>query len=437
MSLYRVSVGVMEIAGIASGLVAGLRSLGCHADLVLGYRHPFSYAIVQEPSLLNRLWSTLGAARATNSSRSLLRKIFFVLLHRLVGWVVFFKCLLNYDIFVFIYGQTFTGTILELRLLKLAQKKIVFVYVGSDARPPYIDGGVMPHESNTFALDYIVSLGSKTLKMIKIQERYASYIVNSPASAQFQSGRFINWFSLGVPLNVQRSNALVAQVVQDRAIRILHSPSSLDAKGTLIIEKIVDGLRAKGHRIDFIKLTGVSNSVVHEKIMCCDFVVDQVYSDSPMAVFAAEAACFGKAAVVAGYFANFVSEFIHQEDVPPSLFVLPEELSDAIERMMVDVCFREDLARRANKFVNERWAPEEVARRYLRLFNDDVPESWYCSASSLSYMGGWGASEIRIQNLISLISKRHGFSVFGLDDKPLLKSQLLQLSNQKSEVKDA
>lgn len=326
---------------------------------------------------------------------------------------------------------------MELRLFKLARKKVVFIYLGSDARPPYIDGGVMPLELDASAVDYIVSLANKTLKKICTQERYASYIVNSPASAQFQSRRFVNWFSIGVPLNVQRASVSVAQIDEDRAVRILHSPSSVDAKGTLVIEKIVDGLRAKGYRIDFIKLAGVSNSVVHEQLMQCDFVVDQVYSDSPMAVFAAEAACFGKAAVVAGYFASFVSEFIHQEDVPPSLFILPDELSEAIERMIVDVRFREDLARRANKFVTERWAPEEVARRYLRLFDDDVPESWYCSPSSLSYLGGWGAPRTRIQNLASLISKRHGFSVFGLDDKPLLKSQLLQLSSEASEVKDA
>lgn len=427
----------MEIAGVASGLVAGLRSLGCRADLVLGYRHPFSYEVVEKPSLLNRLWSSLGAARARQSSRGLMRKIFFVVLHRLVGWVVFFKCLFTHDIFVFTYGQTFTGTLMELRLFKLARKKVVFIYLGSDARPPYIDGGVMPLELDASAVDYIVSLANKTQKKICTQERYASYIVNSPASAQFQSRRFVNWFSIGVPLNVQRASVSVAQIDEDRAVRILHSPSSVDAKGTLVIEKIVGGLRAKGYRIDFIKLAGVSNSVVHEQLMQCDFVVDQVYSDSPMAVFAAEAACFGKAAVVAGYFASFVSEFIHQEDVPPSLFILPDELSEAIERMIVDVRFREDLARRANKFVTERWAPEEVARRYLRLFDDDVPESWYCSPSSLSYLGGWGAPRTRIQNLASLISKRHGFSVFGLDDKPLLKSQLLQLSSEASEVKDA
>ena len=47
----------------------------------------------------------------------------------------------RYDAFVFLYGETITNTGFELTLLRWLGKRTVVVFVGSDARPPYIDGG--------------------------------------------------------------------------------------------------------------------------------------------------------------------------------------------------------------------------------------------------------------------------------------------------------
>ena len=88
---------------------------------------------------------------------------------------------------------------------------------------------------------------------------------------------------------------------EQRLIRILHSPSSPEVKGTYLIRQAINALKAKGYPIDYVEIMGKPNTVVIAELEKCDFIVDQLYSDTPMSGFATEAAFFGKTAVVGGY----------------------------------------------------------------------------------------------------------------------------------------
>lgn len=435
MSASRICVGVVEISGLASGLVSGFRELGRDADLVLGYKHPFSYETFGNVSWVVRLWAKIGGY-GTGADLGFLLNIARLILHRLVGWAVFFRCLPVYDVFIFTYGQGFTGGRLELLILKAFRKKVIYIYVGSDARPPYLDGGIVPLDVEMNAVRRIVRLARKKRRILGFQEKHADYVVNSPSSAQFHSRKFINWFSMGVPVAFSELNT--SPLNQGRKVcRILHSPSNPVAKGTKFIQEAVDNLLEKGYEIELIQASGLPNAVVRELIASCDFVVDQVYSDSPMAVFAAEAASFSKAAVVAGYYAKDLCDLLLPEDVPPSLYVMPDELEAAIEKMISDRKFRDNLAKDAKDFVVRRWSRIEVARRYACLISGGAPESWYLSPSSLSYVGGWGISVDRISSIVSQIIKNYGVSALCLEHQPVLKEKLLQLTGRDSGGEDA
>ncbi|MHC8288835.1 glycosyltransferase [Pseudomonas sp. XS1P51] len=390
--------------------------------------HPFAYEQSAPTNWLFQVWQRLGSARVSASSAQLVRKVFWVTAHSLWAWLVFARVLFKFDAFLFIYGQTITNSRFELWLLRRLGKRVVFIYVGSDSRPPYMDGGRFPGtvEDTLPAQRLLRAVTRKRKRRIQLHERYADYLVNSPASAQFHEKPYINWFAMGLPkeLSVQPGPPREG----DGKVRILHAPSNPLVKGSPQIIEIIGRLQEKGHLIELVKIQGMSNERVLEELANCDFVVDQLYADTPLAAFATEAAFLGRPAVVGGYFAAQVQEYVAEDDIPPSLFVTPDELEAAIERLILDPALRVELGERARRFVNERWNARVVAQRYQALLNGDVPAHWWCDPHVLRYVGGCGLPRERVQRLVaSLLAQDPGD--LHVSDKPELEEALRYLAS--------
>lgn len=418
--LGRVFIGPVEIAGIAEGLAHGLCKLGVDAKVVLSSSHRFKYG-GEKASWLIDFWQRLGAARKSVPRNKLLLKFTMVFIHGLWGWLVLLCALKKYDVFIFLYGQTITNSAFELWLMEKVGRKIIFAGVGSDTRPPYIDGGLFPGNVDGEFPDpgYLVEQTKRCKERLRLQERYASYWINSPAAAHFHEGPFIGWPTLGIPRNLTVASSEIR--MEGGPVRVLHSPSSPLAKGTPIILDVIERLKARGYEIDFVLLQNLPNDQVLQELKRCDFVVDQLYSDAPMAGFATEAAYFGKPAVVAGYFCSYVNHCLKAEDIPPSLFVLPEDLESAIEQLVVDAGERLELGNKAKCFVQSRWNVEEVASRFLCLLNDDVPEGWWIDPKDLCYLEGCGLHRERSRKLVKSVIDHAGVAALQLGDKPIFE----------------
>lgn len=422
----RIVVGPVEVSGVGRSLVKAFRELGEQADLVLSVSHPFQYGAGDEDSgLLFSLWRKIGDARLGCARSRFIKKTFFVLMHKLFGWTCFFWLLLRSDVFLFTYGSTFTDTWLELYILKLLNKKIFFVYFGSEARPPFMDGAITPLDLDNQSLSYLLGLSKKCRNKVRLHEKFSNFIINSPASGHYHSRPFINWFSVGLPVADFAPDQ--KRVVRNhKAVRILHSPSNPNVKGSFWIERAISSLIAKGYVIDFVKLSGVSNAVILEELANCDFVVDQVFSDTPMAVFAAEAAKFGKPSIVAGYFSEFIKDYVGEGDIPPVVFVLPEYLEPSIERLIVDCNYRAKLGREAEVFLNERWAGLAVAKRYISIFKGCFPSEWLVDPYSISYIYGGGVSKEKLKNTLTAYVGKFGIEALGFSDKPGLEIEIMK-----------
>jgi hypothetical protein len=208
-------------------------------------------------------------------------------------------------------------------------------------------------------------------------------------------------------------------------------------KGTSQIIEILTRLRNKGHEIELVQIQGMPNEVVLQELARCDFIVDQLYSDSPMAAFATEAALFGKPAVVGGYFAEGIEKCIEPADFPPSLYVEPDDLEMAIERLIVDTEFRLRLGKQARQFVLTRWCPMGVAGRYLQLLNDDIPSDWWCDPDRVDYLSGCGLPRVRSKLLVGLLLKHYGASALQVQDKPYLERDLVEFASLAEKSADA
>lgn len=420
----KICIGPTEVAGVANGLAHGFRNLGCECNVVLGYPHPFDYGASNTPSLLQRAWLWLGQRR--NNSKNIFSKIYFVLLHRIIGFITLLNEAGKNDIFIFLCGETFSQSRLDYIFLWFLRKQSIAIYLGSDSRPCYIDG------SAKYSTRGLLARLQRQKKNIRNAERYCSYIVNNPAGGQLHQKNFLNWFMLGVP-SVPREQADVVDTAtrkSSRPIRVLHAPSSKGVKGTAEISKIVDSLKSAGHHIDLKLLSGVPNSEVIEAIKQCDFVIDQLYSDQPMAVLATEAATLGKVSVVGGYFADEIGNYLPDHMFPPTLYVHPEKVQEAVEFLVSNP---DELAARSEKvksFVADYWSIDLIAARYLRLFNDDILDEWWVDPYEIDYVGGCGLSESEAARTVRDMIETYGPSVLGVNDKPRLLQNLIALSEK-------
>lgn len=418
----KILIGPTEIAGIASGLKQGFLELGVQADVVVARPHPFGYEGLQHGGL-NGLWQLVGLLRNRYASRVI--GVFFDLTHGVLKWLVFFRALFVYDAFIFLFSKTLTNTRFELMSLRLLRKRIIFIYVGSDVRPPYMGAIGQTYEPTSRASDRLMRRTRDVKQRVALHERFADYIVNSPSTAQFQEQRFINWFSMGVPRHFTVDMA--AQESHSTCVRILHAPSKPLTKGTPRILEIIERLKTKGHAIDLVMIQGMPNQRVLEELSRCDFIVDEMYSDTPMAIFATEAAYFGKPAVVGGYFAAEMEANIESAEIPPSLFVHPDHVEAAIERLIVDVCFRKELGQQARNFVQQHWAPKAVAGRYLQLMQGDVPSFWWFYPERVRYVYGCGVLSNRLKLLLSSYIASKGLAALQVSHNPKLEAGLAAL----------
>jgi len=424
LKVRKIFIGPIEICGIARELSMGFSELGIESSVILSEEHPFDYGKTKNVWLV-KWWRGIAAKASKPAKSQLLTKIFFYILQSILAWGVLAYSIVKFDAFIFIFNRTITNTRIELILLKFFRKKIIFICLGSDARPPFINGSRFTPSSKEPDFFRAKKLALSCKRTIRLHERYADYVVNAPGTAQFQEAPFINWFSMGIPKSLPVQKESIG--FKSSAIRVLHSPSNSLAKGTAEIVETIERLKGKGYSIDFIKIENMPNEVVLKELSQCDFIVDQLYSDTPMAVFATEAALHGKPAVVGGYFANDIENYLEVKDMPPSLYVLPDDLEAAIEKLIVDKDFREALGKKAKKFVENHWAPKVVAGRYLQLISDDVPNEWWCDPYAITYTNGFAMPSEYAARLIYGMVGQFGVESLQLMDKPYLERFFLKM----------
>lgn len=414
----RVFIGMREIAGYYRSLKKGFDQLGIENVFVcLGY-NKFRYEIENNPRwvrVINRLSEYLGYFFTRNWA---LRVIWIGIIQNIFGIFVFLLTFWRYDVFIMGSISTFFF-FLELPILKLMGKKVIHVFNGSDSRPVYANGYVIQnHRKLTILVGIVLARVQKVI--ISIVDRWADFIINIPPQAYFHTRPIANGYIIGFPF--EKEDVVAPRIEREAGVvRILHAPSKPGPKGTAIFRQVIEVLKRKGHRIEWIEIIGRPNHEVIQEIQNCDFVVDELYSDMPLALFAVEAAYFGKPAVVGGYYSREVPKILAPEDVPPSLFCLPEDIEASIEKMIVDREFRVSLGNRAKEFVRSRWAPKEVARRVLDLVRGEHPKHWMYNPREIRYLEGCGHSAEQARKTASEFLRMGGASVLCLDDKAELR----------------
>jgi glycosyltransferase involved in cell wall biosynthesis len=432
----RVFVGPLEVAGIGHGFVAGLRSQGLQAEFVSAYPHPFAYASDTSPAASRaawpvRWWARAGAWRRREPRRA--AKALAVVLQQLLAWPVLAWALVRFDAFVFLYGETITNTALEGWLLRVAGKRSIVVFVGSDARPPYVDGGWFPAD-RPFDARAAIAAAARQRRKVQRLERQASLVVNARATAQFHTRRFVNWFALGIPRAARpQPRALTQTLTRDdatRPLRVLHGPSHPVLKGTAEIRATVEQLRTRGLALELVTIEGRPNAEVLQALAECDLVVDQLYSDTPMAAFATEAASVGRPVIVGGCGADRAAAQVAPLPLPPSVYVRPEQFEATLEALARDAPRRAALGAAGAAFVAAEWSVEAVGARLAQLVRGDVPAPWWCDPSEVEHCAGCGLPEPVARARVAAVIAAGGQAALHLDHAPRLRAAYMAFAQQ-------
>ncbi|UBQ06146.1 hypothetical protein LCC91_03315 [Tepidimonas taiwanensis] len=426
----KILIGPVEIAGYYRNLAEGFHQIGAPCDFITYGSHPFGYGGETEQPVLLRMARWFGDFRR-NRPRSWRTRLFADLPWAVLVSIWAVWAILRYDVFIFGFGETLLPRNLDLPILhKLGKTVIANLGHGSEARPPYVDGAQQSAEGEAVSGAALISLTRRNKRRVTIHEKYCKIVIGAPYSTtQFSSRRLINFFSLGIPIRLHASaiiSARPANVKRSKTpVRILHAPSHPAAKGTQQIVGAIERLRSRGHAIDLVLIIGQPFREVVEALQNCDFVVDQLFSDTPMAGFATEAAWFGKPAVVGGYGLDRLKSYVPDGMWPPSKICRPDDIEKAIEELIVDVDQRHRLGQEAQKFVREKWNPRAVAERFLRLIDGDIPEAWWLDPQAVTYVQGCGQSETRSRQMIQSLVETYGVPALELEHRPNLRDAFL------------
>jgi len=436
----KVFVGPIEIAGYYANLTRGLREIGVHCDYITYFPHPFGYGGESKTPILLRLAKFFNGFRGKPGRPFVLKALISlpgqVLLN---AWGVY--AIFKYDIFIFGFGNSLLSRNIDLIFLKLLGKKVISnLSHGSDSRPPYIDGAYQSKDGSLqLSTDQLIALSRFKLKTMALIEEYSDVVFGSPFSTtQFSRRKLINSFAIGLPMvSLNASDSITDySVLRSRrepclGVRILHSPSHPAAKGSPLIVQAISNLKQKGHEIELILLQDKPHSDIIREIQYCDLVVDQVYSDTPMAGLATEAAWFGKPAVVGGYGFEYLKTLVPDDMWPPTKTCHPDDIQQAIEDLIIHREERLRLGMEAHKFVLEKLSPAQVARRYLRLIEGDIPQEWWLDPSTVTYLEGWGQPVERTQENIRHMVASLGVESLQLTHRPDLERAFLEFAGVK------
>ncbi len=433
----KIFIGPHEVAGFYSHLSKGFKQLGVEHDYITHNRHRYSYGgQTKFPLLL--AWAfffhQVRTKKAQNVYLKALTALIDEVLKNLWGLITIFK----YDVFIFGFGHTLLRNNFDLYVLKLLKKCVIIQLHGSEVRPPYCDGAIKKHVGDKTELtDFLFLKAIENKNRMEKLQKLSNFLIGAPlSSAQFATKPFINFFEIGIPHYFDPSQETNNVEVLDqskneknRAVRILHCPSDPEAKGTKLIAEAIKRLKKKGYHIEYIERKNILNEEVIEEIKKCDFVVDQLYSTTPLAGFAKEAACFAKPTVVGGYGFSLLRALLNEDVFPPAQICHPSDIERSIETLIKEPRIRKALGNDAQRFVREKWSASAVACCFLKLMSGDIPDHWWIDPFSFCYLSGGFQSENETKKKLRKLIDEKGVSSLQLNHNPSLEKAFVDFAN--------
>lgn len=431
----RIFVGITEIAGYYYNLSLGLRERGFEVGEFYISDHVFQYGPSNDSlPLIFKIYRKVKLIR-TNRNLGKVPKIFYYLADVVISYCFLIWTIYKFDVFVFGYGTSILKNNKDLKILKRLNRKVVSVVMhGSESRPPYINGAKRLPDGTFLPAAKLIKMGQLMKTQMEVIEQYSDVVIAAPFTSQFLKKPFINHFCIGLPFKPKTVSPTQNRSETRPGVRVLHSPSKPLAKGTFEIRKAVQSLKNKGYNIDFVEIINQPNSVVIEELQKCDFIIDQLYSDTPLAGFATEAAFYGKPAVVGGYGWDLLKTLLPKAIFPPSEICHPDELEVSIIKLFENREYRENLGQLARDFVYNNWEAGIVADKFAKIFSGQIPSDWIINPVVINYVSGVGISQADARLLVQKVIIHGGVEALSLTERKSLEEAFFDFAGDSFQV---
>jgi glycosyltransferase involved in cell wall biosynthesis len=329
----RVLHAPIEISGQMSLSVRGLRACGVEADLFAA-PHAFGYDppdIVRPPGRPAYLGAVLRALR-------------------------------SYDVFHFGFASSFSPRWLRLidaRALRLANRRVVVEFHGSDVRMPSLEAARNPY--------YVRHEGEDDLNADTIMRRWSAVTAGHAVTCDhhldlFVERHFEHIHHVGHRVDTAR---LTPHPPPDdiKVPTVVHAPSHLAVKGTGHLRRAVEELRAEGVGLEYVELHGKSHAEVLRDLEGADLVVDQLCAGAHGAL-SIEAMGLAKP-VICYMLPDYAAR------MPPDCPIInanPLTIKAVLSRWLADAAMRHTRGLASRAYVERHHDIRVVARRLIDVY---------------------------------------------------------------------
>lgn len=412
-----------EIAGYHSNLQRGFDALDVDNYFFYERTHPF-YKHDKKRMIVEKCITFLNDIIVHPTHKFWQKLSLFIILYPFVvilKIVLFPWFLYRYDVFIFSANYSYLGMHIDRFILNLLNKTTVDVALGSDARPPYLNGGCVGKNTWKVRLETYFKK-----KKIAKKVKYTTYLIDTPTTSQFNTRPYIPFLHMGFPFFCADSKN---DITMNEKPLILHAPSNPKIKGTNIIRGVIQELQDEGQfEFEYKELSGMPHSEVLKELKRCCFVINELYSDTLMSGLDAEAAWFGKLSVIGGYSFVMIENSLIDVDVPPTYRIKPSK--DELKKAIVDLLSNSEkcnnIGAEAQQFVKRNWSSKAVAQKFLDLADGKMPKTFFRSPYDDRDFHGCGVSDSDRRIMICDLVNKFGEKSLCLEDKPKLKEGLLQ-----------
>lgn len=241
------------------------------------------------------------------------------------------KIIASYPLFIriFIHGYTHFVEMLDVRLLKFLNKKIVVTYQGDDIRRGDYCRNNFDITFATYVSDNYYTISSDLTKKRKVAKfnKYADqvYALNPDLLYLLDSrAKFLPYSHINL------DDWKISTATPNKIPVVLHAPSNRNVKGTKFILDAVQNLRNKGLLFEFVLIEGMSNAEARRHYSRVDILVDQLLAGW-YGGLAVELMALGKPVIA--YIREQDLKFIPQEmaDEMPIIHANPTNVEDVLE----------------------------------------------------------------------------------------------------------
>lgn len=297
------------------------------------------------------------------------------------------KLAIESDIFIFMW-DSFNSNYSDLEYLKKLGKKIVFIFVGDDARwrhasnQDFLSHGLIPTDNN-FVSKGLLGGRLKTadidpgirgllfrLNRIRYAEKYADVLFSKREQAQLQLRPFFHF-----PMNIYGLD-FAGTINNQRKINpvVIHAPTNKSAKGTSFVLDAFERLKREGVLFSPVLVSGMSHQKALELYKNSDIIIDQLILPGG-GKFSTEGLAFGKVVLTNMSYSNYPQGF-HSSECP-IVDVNPKTLFDTLKQLINDYPKRQKIAKIGPKYVKSKLSIEIFCNRILNLLERPSAEFDY------------------------------------------------------------